>query len=119
MGLKNSEHIAKIIVDPRNSNIVYVAAIGPLWSEGGDRGLYKSMDGGKTWESKIKVDEHTGVTDLIMDPNNPDVLYAATYQRRRHVFTWMSGGPGSGLYKSTDCGESWDQNKTGLPSSII
>jgi len=119
MGLKNSEHIAKIIVDPRNSNIVYVAAIGPLWSEGGDRGLYKSMDGGKTWESKIKVDEHTGVTDLIMDPNNPDVLYAATYQRRRHVFTWMSGGPGSGLYKSTDSGESWEQLKTGLPSSII
>ena len=119
MGLKNSEHIAKIIVDPRNSNIVYVAAIGPLWSEGGDRGLYKSMDGGKTWESKIKVDEHTGVTDLIMDPNNPDVLYAATYQRRRHVFTWMSGGPGSGLYKSTDSGESWEQLKTGLPTSII
>ncbi len=119
MGLKNSEHIAKIIVDPRNSNIVYVASIGPLWSEGGDRGLYKSIDGGKTWESKIKVDEHTGVTDLIMDPNNPDVLYAATYQRRRHVFTWMSGGPGSGLYKSTDSGESWEQLKTGLPSSII
>ena len=119
MGLKNSEHIAKIIVDPRNSNIVYVAAIGPLWSEGGDRGLYKSIDGGKTWESKIKVDEHTGVTDLIMDPNNPDVLYAATYQRRRHVFTWMSGGPGSGLYKSTDSGESWEQLKTGLPTSII
>ena len=119
MGLKNSEHIAKIIVDPRNSNIVYVASIGPLWSEGGDRGLYKSMDGGKTWESKIKVDEHTGVTDLIMDPNNPDVLYAATYQRRRHVFTWMSGGPGSGLYKSTDSGESWEQLKTGLPTSII
>ena len=119
MGLKNSEHIAKIIVDPRNSNIVYVASIGPLWSEGGDRGLYKSIDGGKTWESKIKVDEHTGVTDLIMDPNNPDVLYAATYQRRRHVFTWMSGGPGSGLYKSTDSGESWEQLKTGLPTSII
>ena len=119
MGLKNSEHIAKIIIDPRNSNIVYVASIGPLWSEGGDRGLYKSIDGGKTWESKIKVDEHTGVTDLIMDPNNPDVLYAATYQRRRHVFTWMSGGPGSGLYKSTDSGESWEQLKTGLPTSII
>ena len=119
MGLKNSEHIAKIIVDPRNSNIIYVAAIGPLWSEGGDRGLYKSVDGGKTWESKISVDEHTGVTDLIMDPNNPDVLYAATYQRRRHVFTWMSGGPGSGLYKSTDSGENWEQLKTGLPSSII
>ena len=119
MGLKNSEHIAKIIVDPRNSNIIYVAAIGPLWSEGGDRGLYKSIDGGETWENKISVDEHTGVTDLIMDPNNPDVLYAATYQRRRHVFTWMSGGPGSGLYKSTDSGESWEQLKTGLPSSII
>ena len=119
MGLKNSEHIAKIIVDPRNSNIIYVAAIGPLWSEGGDRGLYKSVDGGKTWESKINVDEHTGVTDLIMDPNNPDVLYASTYQRRRHVFTWMSGGPGSGLYKSTDSGENWEQLKTGLPTSII
>ena len=119
MGLKNSEHIAKIIIDPRNSKTIYVAAIGPLWSEGGDRGLYKSVDGGETWENKISVDQHTGVTDLIMDPNNPDVLYAATYQRRRHVFTWMSGGPGSGLYKSTDSGESWEQLKTGLPSSII
>ena len=118
-GLKDSQHIAKIIVDPRNSDIVFVAAIGPLWNEGGDRGLYKTKDGGKTWESKIEVDEHTGVTDLVMDPHNPDVLYAATYQRRRHVFTWMSGGPGSGLYKSTDGGENWDQLKTGLPSSII
>ena len=119
MGLKNSEHIAKIIIDPRNSKTIYVAAIGPLWSEGGDRGLYKSVDGGETWENKINVDQHTGVTDLIMDPNNPDVLYAATYQRRRHVFTWMSGGPGSGLYKSTDSGETWEQLKTGLPTSII
>ena len=86
MGLKASEHIAKILVDPRNSQVVYVAAQGPLWKEGGDRGLYKTTDGGKTWKAVLTVDAHTGVTDVVLDPRNPDVLYAATYQRRRHVW---------------------------------
>jgi photosystem II stability/assembly factor-like uncharacterized protein len=125
-GLKNSEHIGKIIVDPRNSDVVYVAAIGPLWSEGGDRGVYKSTDGGKTWEQALKndkaeslLDAHTGVTDLVMDPRNPDVLYAAAFQRRRHVFTYVGGGPGSTIYKSTDGGKTWAKAASGLPGGDI
>jgi photosystem II stability/assembly factor-like uncharacterized protein len=119
MGLKESEHIGRIIVDPRNSDVVYVAAIGPLWSEGGDRGLYKTTDGGETWEAVLTIDEHTGVTDIQMDPRNPDVLYAAAYQRRRHVFTYIGGGPGSGIYKSTDGGANWKKVNSGLPSGDI
>lgn len=115
MGLKNSEHIGKIIVHPENSDVIFVAAIGPLWSKGGDRGLYKSEDGGKTWEAVLTVDEHTGVNDVVMDPKNPDVLYASTLQRRRHVYTYVGGGPGSGLHKSTDGGKTWTKINKGLP----
>lgn len=115
MGLKTSEHIGKIIVHPDDSNIVYVAAIGPLWSKGGDRGLYKTTDGGKTWNAVLTVDEHTGVNDVVMSPADPDVLYASTLQRRRHVFTYVGGGPGSGMHKSTDGGETWAKINTGLP----
>ncbi|TVZ59745.1 sortilin (neurotensin receptor 3) [Flavobacteriaceae bacterium MAR_2010_105] len=116
MGLKTSEHIGKIIVHPDNSNIVYVAAIGPLWSKGGERGLYKTNDGGETWEAVLTVDEHTGVNDIVMDPRNPDILYASTLQRRRHVYTYVGGGPGSGLHKSTDGGATWSAINNGLPS---
>lgn len=116
MGLKESEHIGKIVVDPRNSNVVYVAAMGPLWSAGGDRGLYKTTDGGQTWDCVLAIDEHTGVADLIMDPRNPDVLYAAAYQRRRHVFTYVGGGPSSDLYKSEDGGATWRKVNRGLPT---
>ncbi len=119
MGLKNSEHIGKIIVDPRNSDVVYVAAIGPLWSEGGDRGVYKTTDGGNTWNAVLTIDKHTGVNDIILDPRDPDVLYAAAYQRRRHVFTYLGGGPGSGMYKTTNGGAKWDKINTGLPSTDI
>ena len=119
MGLKMSEHIGRIIVHPENSDIVYVAAIGPLWSKGGDRGLYKTIDGGKTWEAVLTVDEHTGVNDIQMDPRNPDVLYASTFQRRRHVFTYVGGGPGSGMHKSTDGGTTWTKINTGLPTTEI
>ncbi|MEN0007034.1 MAG: glycosyl hydrolase, partial [Bacteroidota bacterium] len=115
MGLKNSEHIGKIIVHPDNSDVIYVAAIGPLWSEGGDRGLYKSTDGGQNWEAILTVDKHTGVNDVVMDPRDPAVLYASTYQRRRHVFTYVGGGPGSGLHKSTDGGKTWKKINKGLP----
>ena len=115
MGLKNSEHISKIIVDPTNSNIVYVAAYGPLWSEGGDRGVYKSVDGGKTWNPMLQVGEHTGISDLVMDPRDSKVLYAAAHQRRRHVFTYISGGPESAIYKSIDGGENWTKQTKGLP----
>jgi photosystem II stability/assembly factor-like uncharacterized protein len=116
MGLKKSEHIARILLDPRNSDIIYVAAQGPLWGPGGDRGLYKSNDGGKTWKGILSISENTGVTDVVMDPRNPDVLYAASYQRRRHVWTLIDGGPESAIYKSTDAGATWTKLKNGLPS---
>jgi photosystem II stability/assembly factor-like uncharacterized protein len=115
VGLKNSEHIARIIVDPRNSNTVYVASIGPLWKEGGDRGVYKTTDGGKTWNQVLKIDDHTGVTDLIIDPRNPDVLYAASFQRRRSDYAYAGGGPGSGIHKSVDGGATWEKINNGLP----
>ena len=115
MGLPKSEHIGKIVVDPHNSNVVYVAAQGPLWNPGGDRGLYKTTDGGKTWNRVLNISENTGVTDVVMDPSNSDVLYAASYQRRRHVFTLINGGPESAIYKSNDAGATWTKLKTGLP----
>jgi photosystem II stability/assembly factor-like uncharacterized protein len=115
VGLKSSEHIGKIVVDPRDSNVVYVAAQGPLWAPGGDRGLYKTTDGGKSWTPSLTISENTGVTDVVQDPSNPDVLYAASYQRRRHVFTLIDGGPESAIYKSTDAGKTWTKLKEGLP----
>ncbi len=117
VGLSESEHIAKIVVDPRDSNAVYVAAQGPLWGSGGDRGLFKTTDGGKSWTNVLEIDEHTGVTDLLMDPRDPDVLYAASYQRRRHVWTLINGGPGSGVHKSTDGGATWTEVNEGLPNT--
>jgi photosystem II stability/assembly factor-like uncharacterized protein len=119
MGLENSEHIQNIIVDPRNSNVVYVTAIGPLWSSGGDRGLYKTTDGGATWNAVLQISPDTGVTDMVMDPKKPDTIYAAAYQRRRHVGQLIGGGPESGLYKSTDGGKKWTKLTKGLPSVEI
>ncbi|MCB8942418.1 MAG: glycosyl hydrolase [Ardenticatenaceae bacterium] len=115
MGLENSQHIGKILVDPRDGRTVYVAAEGPLWSAGGDRGVYKTSDGGQTWTHVLALDEHTGVTDIVFDPANPDTLYAAAYQRRRHIYSFMGGGPGSGIYKSTDAGATWRRITEGLP----
>ena len=115
VGLKESEHVAKILVDPRDSDVVYVAAQGPLWRAGGDRGLYKTTDGGKTWSRVLETSEHTGVTDAWLDPRNPDVLYAATHQRRRHVWTYLGGGPESAIHKSRDAGASWTKLSKGLP----
>ncbi len=117
MGLADSEHIGKILIDPRNSDVIFVAAEGPLWSSGGQRGLFKSNDGGKTWEQTLQIDENTGVTDVEFDPSNPDILYAAAYQRRRHTWSLLAGGPQSGIYKSTDNGETWKKITTGLPKS--
>ena len=116
VGLKNSEHIHKIIVHPTNSNIIYAAVAGPLWKEGGDRGIYLSKDGGKNWEEIFTVSEHTGITDLVMDPRNPNLLYAAAHQRRRHVHTYIGGGSESAIYKSTDGGKTWKKALKGLPS---
>jgi len=115
-GLQKSEHIGKIIIDPRDSNVVYVAAQGPLCAPGGDRGLYKTIDGGKTWKPALTISENTGVTDVVFDPSNPDTLFAASYQRRRHVFTLIDGGPEAAIYKSTDAGATWTKlEKNGLP----
>jgi photosystem II stability/assembly factor-like uncharacterized protein len=118
MGLNKSEHIGRIVIDPRNSH-VYVAAQGPLWGPGGDRGLYKSTDNGKTWNAVLTISENTGVTDIVIDPRNPDILYAASYQRRRRVFTLINGGPESGIYKSEDAGATWRKLKSGLPSGDV
>jgi len=119
MGLKNSEHIGKIIVHPDNSDVVWVAAIGPLWSDGGERGVYKTIDGGENWELVLEIDKYTGVTDLIIDPRNPQVLYAAAMQRSRKIFTYLGGGPGSGMHKTTDGGKTWTKINKGLPTVDI
>ncbi len=117
MGLRASEHISEIIVHPKNSEIIWVAAQGPLWTPGGERGLYKSTDGGASWKQVLGVNEWTGVTDIVLDPDNPEVLFAATWQRHRTVAAYLGGGPGSGIHRSTDGGQSWEKLTTGLPKS--
>lgn len=116
MGLKSSEHISRILVDTRDSEVVYVAAEGPLWSAGGERGLFKSVDGGRTWKPSLEISKDTGVASAEFDPSDPDILYAAAYQRRRSVAAFMAGGPESGIYKSEDSGKSWRKLSVGLPS---
>ncbi len=118
MGLTKSEHIGKIVIDPRNSDVVYVAAYGPLWSSGGERGIYKTTDGGKTWKAVLTVSEHTGFNEVMLDPRHPDVVYAAAHQRQRKVFTYIGGGPESAMYKSTDGGASWNKMMKGIPSDV-
>jgi photosystem II stability/assembly factor-like uncharacterized protein len=115
VGLEKSEHIGKILFDPRDSNTVYVAAQGPLWGPGGDRGLYKTTDGGKTWKKILNISENSGITDVVLDPRNPDILLAASYQRRRHVWTLINGGPESAIHRSTDAGKTWTKITAGLP----
>jgi len=117
MGLKNSEHISKIIVHPTNPDVVWVAVQGPLWTKGGERGLYKTTDGGKTWKATLEINEWTGVTDLVIDPRNPDRLYCASWQRHRTVAAYLGGGPGTGLYRSEDGGDTWEKLSKGLPNS--
>jgi photosystem II stability/assembly factor-like uncharacterized protein len=119
VGLENSEHIGEIVIDPDDADVVYVAAQGPLWSSGGDRGLYKTTDGGATWTRVLHVDEWTGVSDLEMDPRDHDVIYATTYQRARRVWTLVDGGPGSGIHKSTDGGKTWTKIVKGLPEGDL
>src|SRR5438874_3229417 len=117
VGLKTSEHIGRIATDPKDSNGVYVAAQGPLWGPGGDRGLFKTTDGAKTWKNILNISENTGVTDVVIDPQNPETVYAASYQRRRHMFTLIDGGPESAIYKSTDAGATWNKLRAGLPTT--
>ena len=119
VGLKTSEHIGNIVVDPNDSDVVYVSAYGPLWSSGGERGVYKTVDGGKNWKRILYIDEHTGINEVHMDPKDSRVLYATAHQRRRHVYTYVGGGPGSSIYKSTDSGTSWKKINKGLPSVEI
>ncbi len=116
MGLKESGHISQIWVHPDNADVVLVAAQGPLWSDGGDRGLYKTTDGGATWRRILSIDEHTGVNEFVVHAENPDVIVASSYQRRRHVWTLINGGPGSGVHRSVDGGETWEEISAGLPS---
>jgi photosystem II stability/assembly factor-like uncharacterized protein len=116
MGLEKSEHIQNILIDPRNTNVVYVTAIGPLWRAGGDRGLYKTTDGGATWKAVLTVNEDTGAQDAVMDPQHPDTIYVAMNQRRRQVGQLIGGGPGSGLYKTTDGGAHFTRLNKGLPT---
>ncbi len=119
MGLKESRQIGMVLIDPRNSNVVYAAAEGSAWGSGGDRGLYKTTDGGENWTKVLDISEHTGVNNIICDPRNPDILYATTEQRRRHVHTKIGGGPESAVYKSTDAGQNWRKIMNGLPSEHI
>jgi photosystem II stability/assembly factor-like uncharacterized protein len=115
LGLNDSQHIGMIRIDPRDSDTVYVAAQGPLWSPGGERGLYKSTDGGATWDTILSGGEFTGVNEVHLDPRNPDVLYAVTHQKFRNVAALINGGPESGIHKSTDGGETWRELTNGIP----
>ena len=115
MGLGATHHIARIVIHPKNPDVVYVAAQGHLWGANPDRGVYKSSDGGKTWSQVLKINDDTGVTDIAMDPQSPDILYAAAYERRRTPFGFNGGGPGSAIYKTTDGGATWKKLTKGLP----
>ena len=119
MGLKESMHLSRIVIHPKNSDIIWVAAQGPLWYSGGERGLYMTEDGGATWTKTLGDDEWVGVTDVVMDARNPDRLYAATWQRHRNVAAYMGGGPGSGLHRSDDGGRTWKALTNGIPKSNL
>ena len=119
MGLEKSEHIGQILIDSRNSKVVYVAAQGPLWSAGGDRGLYKTADGGATWTKVLNISDDTGISDIVFDPRNADVIYASSYQRRRAVGQMIGGGPEGGIWKTKDAGRTWTRLKNGLPKDDV
>ena len=119
MGLADTRHIGRIVIDPTNTDVVYVAATGHLWGANKERGVFKTTDGGRTWTHVLFVDENTGATELVMDPSNPRVLYAGMYQRQRTVFGFNGGGPGSGIYKTTDGGATWTRLAGGLPTGTV
>jgi photosystem II stability/assembly factor-like uncharacterized protein len=119
MGLERTGHIGQVVVHPRDPGLVYVAALGPLWAPGGERGVFRTRDSGKSWERVLFVDQDTGAVDLAMDPKNPDVLYAALYQRRRVPWGFSGGGMGGGLYKTTDGGGVWKRLENGLPKGPL
>ena len=115
MGLEDTHHIGRVHIHSTNPDIVYVAALGHLWGPNAQRGVFKTTDGGKTSKNIKFITENTGFVDLAMDPESPDTLYAAAYQRRRRAFGFNGGGPGSGLYKTTDGGVTWTKLTGGLP----
>jgi photosystem II stability/assembly factor-like uncharacterized protein len=119
MGLKDSRQIGVILINPKCPDTVYVAAEGSVWGPGGDRGLYKTTDGGKTWTKVLAISENTGVNGAVMDPRDPDVIIATSEQRRRHVFTKIGGGPETAFYKTTDGGKNWRKITSGLPSASM
>ncbi|MEM1379548.1 MAG: glycosyl hydrolase [Pseudomonadota bacterium] len=119
IGLKDSGHISQIWVHPEDADVLIVAAQGPLWNKGGDRGLYKSVDGGGSWDQILEIDEHTGINEFVVHPDNFDRIIASSYQRRRHVWTLINGGPGSAIHMTSDGGASWNKAKAGLPSGEL
>ncbi len=119
VGLRESEHIGKIVIDPRNSDIVYVAAQGPLSVKGGDRGLYKTTDGGRSWKKILDGGTWAGVSDVVVDPRNPEILIATTWQRIRRTYGYIAGGPESGLWRSTDGGATWKRSQSGMPADEL
>ena len=119
MGLTDTHHIPRIVIHPSNANIVYVAAQGHLWGGNQERGVFKTTDGGKTWSKVLYINPDTGVNDIALDPMNPDTLYAAAYQRRRTAFGFNGGGPGSGIYRTTDGGATWKKLTEGLPKTDL
>lgn len=116
MGLAETRHIGKILVDPANPNIVYVAALGHLWGSNPERGVYKTTDGGQTWKKVLYKDDNTGATDLAMSPADPNLIFAALYQRQRKGWGFNGGGAGSGIYRSSDAGATWTELTQGLPT---
>jgi photosystem II stability/assembly factor-like uncharacterized protein len=118
-GLRRSQHIARIVVHPHDANVVFVAAMGPLWGSGGERGLYRTRDGGATWRSLKQLGPYTGFTDVVLDPRDPDIIYAASYQRERKAYSFVAGGAESAIWKSTDGGESWTMLTDGLPAGDL
>ena len=119
MGLRESEHIGKIVIDPRNSDVVYVAAQGPISVKGGDRGLYRTTDGGQTWKKVLDGGTWAGVSDVVLDPRNPEVLIATTWQRVRRTYGYIAGGPESGVWRSTDGGATWKRSQAGMPAGDL
>ena len=119
MGLPKSERIGRILINPSNPDIVYVAVLGALWGDSEERGVYKTTDGGKTWTKLLYINPSTGCADMAMDPENPSIIYASMWDFRRQAYTFRSGGPGSGLYKSTDEGATWNKIQNGLPAGTL
>ncbi|MBT8335639.1 MAG: glycosyl hydrolase, partial [Gemmatimonadetes bacterium] len=118
-GLESSRHVGRIVVHSDDSDVVFVAAMGSLWGPGGERGLYRTRDGGKSWERVLAIDEHTGVVEVAMDPRDPEVLFAATFQRERRQWSMVGGGPGSGLHRSDDGGDTWRRVEGGFPTEPL